>query len=131
MAVRWSLSALGLCWLGPFAHDPARQHGLPGREIDPASPASRLASLITPDGGALPANTGENSSLPSASRDSHNEPGRAAPGYCAVLRQLLGPRFLFRNPDRLTPYDNVLFGGVHAAGGAAPTPAAAAANKRH
>ncbi len=129
MSVRWFILALGLFSLGPFARDAAREQGLPGRGIDPVSPAARVAKLTLPDG-VFPANTARNRGLPSASRDSHDE-RRPVTSYRAVLRRLCGPRFLFRNQGRLTPYGNVLFGGVCAAGGKAPTSTIAAANKRH
>ncbi len=131
MAVRWSVLALGVCWLGPFAQDAVNEHVLAGREIDPASPASRVASLIMPEGDLLPTNTAQDWSFPSASRDSHNGRGHLVTAYPTVLRQLFGHRFLFRNQGRRTPYGNVLFGGVRAAGGAEPAPIAAAADKHH
>jgi hypothetical protein len=127
MVVRWSVLALALCWLGPFAHDTTRKEGLEARETESVRAEYSLARLVTTDGGALPA---QNWAVPTASRDSGREHGRVLTAYRAVLRQMFGRRFLFRNHVRRTPYTAVLFGGVNAATGAPSTPVAGAANER-
>ncbi len=121
MAVCWPVLAVALFCLGPFARDVARQHGLLAREIDLRRPESVYAPHATANGSALPGNTAENWTLPSASRDSGNERACGV-SYHAVLKQSFGPGILFRNQGRPTPYGHVLSGGVRATDGAVPTP---------
>jgi hypothetical protein len=111
MAVRWFILAFGLCWLGPVAPRATKDELALRRTDQQATPAAPSIELPVYPARNLVVSV-------------RGVPMRRIPPvarYRAVLRCLFGPRFLFRNQKRLTPYGDVLVGGVRQPGEAPQT----------
>ena len=130
MPLRWSVLALSLCWLEPFAHETGRKEPLPGYNFDRPRLASPLKSLLGHAGGGSLGNGDGRLTLAAGSADSQNEPGRVTTHSRGLFRHRFRPSFPFRNQGRLPPFPNVLFRGTRGGDGVAVNSSAAATDKR-
>ena len=126
MPVRWSVLALSLCWLGPFAHEIGRNEPLPGNDFDQPRPALRVESLLGHAGSASHGTL----TVAAGFGDSQDERGHAASDYHGLFRHLFVPRFPFRDQRRHTRYGNVPIAGIRAGDGAVVNSLAATDTRR-